>query len=272
LIFGFALFTELVHVIMKLIGKNFSKNGEGDITLIAENEEDIWMVYNLLQEGDSIRASTVRKVHNESMTGSVATKQVRLNLTISIESITYDSLGSSLHLKGRNLEENKHVKLGAYHTLDISINEKFTLRKPEWDTVAVDLVEEACDPTRQADVAAVIMQDGLAHVCLITPSTTLIRAKIDVVIPKKRGEGKVSQHKKGMERFFSQIMQAIERHVKFDIVKCVILAVPVFSKMNYFNILYTRPLNKRNVFFWKTVVNFFWFIVALAINTLSKKY
>lgn len=234
---------------MKLLGKNFSKHGEGDITLVPENEEDIWMVYNLLQVGDSIRASTVRKVHNESMTGSVAVKQVRLNLTISVESITYDSLGGTLHLKGRNLEENKHVKLGAYHTLDIAINDKFTLRKPEWDTVAVDLVEEACDPTRQADVAAVVMQEGLAHVCLITPSTTLVRGKIDLVIPKKRGDGKVSQHKKGMERFYSQVMQAIERHVKFDIVKCVILASPGFLKDELFQyIMHEATQQEKRVF------------------------
>lgn len=39
------------------------------------------------------------------------------------------------------------------------------------------------------------MQEGLAHICLITASMTLVRAKIDQVIPRKR-KGNVKQHEK----------------------------------------------------------------------------
>ena len=53
----------------------------------------------------------------------------------------------------------------------------------------------ACDPTQHADLAAVIMQEGLAHVCLITNSMTLVRAKIDLSIPRKR-KGHCTQHDK----------------------------------------------------------------------------
>lgn len=53
----------------------------------------------------------------------------------------------------------------------------------------------ACDPTQHADLAAVIMQEGLAHVCLITTSMTLVRAKIDVTVPRKR-KGNCAQHTK----------------------------------------------------------------------------
>lgn len=39
------------------------------------------------------------------------------------------------------------------------------------------------------------MQEGLAHVCLISGSRTIIRAKIDQNIPRKR-KGDVKQHEK----------------------------------------------------------------------------
>jgi len=48
---------------------------------------------------------------------------------------------------------------------------------------------------QNADVAAVVMQEGLAHICLITSSMTLVRAKIDQCIPRKR-KGNVQQHEK----------------------------------------------------------------------------
>ncbi|NEU35943.1 hypothetical protein GN156_35395, partial [bacterium LRH843] len=81
------------------------------------------------------------------------------------------------------------------------------------------------DPTQNADVAAVIMQEGLAHICLITASMTLVRMKVDVAIPRKR-KGNVKQHEKGLQRFFESVMQGLLRHVNFDVVKCVLIASP----------------------------------------------
>ncbi|RTG90807.1 protein pelota [Schistosoma bovis] len=106
--------------------------------------------------------------------------------------------------------------MGAYHTLDLRIDEKFTITKTEWDSVAIMLVEQASDPTQQADLAAVIMHEGLAYVCLITSTTTIVRAKIDTTIPRKRPGLPTAQHEKGLSRFFEQIMQALERHIRFD--------------------------------------------------------
>ncbi|XP_018650595.1 putative pelota [Schistosoma mansoni] len=206
---------------MKVIGRELNKNSSGYITLIAENEEDMWLTYNLVQVGDKMRCSTVRKVQNESATGSVQTKQVRTNLTIEVEKIDFDLQGSVLHLKGRNVVENQFVKMGAYHTLDLRTDEKFTITKTEWDSVAIMLVEQASDPTQQADLAAVIMHEGLAYVCLITSTTTIVRAKIDTTIPRKRPGLPTAQHEKGLSRFFEQIMQALERHIRFDSYKHV---------------------------------------------------
>lgn len=169
--------------------------GIRDVGLIPEEPEDMWHAYNLISEGDSVRASTVRKVQTESTTGSSSSNRVRTTLTISVENIDFDTQACMLRLKGRNIEENPYVKMGAYHTLDLELNRKFSLRKPEWDSVSLERVDTACDPVHLADVAAIIMQEGLAHVCLITSSMTLVRAKIDVTIPRKR-KGFVSQHEK----------------------------------------------------------------------------
>ncbi len=47
---------------MKLVHRNFEKDGVGSITLVPEETEDMWHAYNLIAEGDSVRASTIRKV------------------------------------------------------------------------------------------------------------------------------------------------------------------------------------------------------------------
>lgn len=218
---------------MKLLGKNIDKDGEGIVTLIPEDPEDMWHAYNLVAIGDSLRASTIRKVQTESSTGSVGSNRVRTVLTIHVENIDFDHQACVLRVKGRNIVENPYVKMGAYHTLDLESNRKFSLGKHHWDSVALERIDLACDLAQHADVAAVIMQEGLAHVCLVTGSMTLIRAKIDISIPRKR-KGQCSQHDKGLQRFFDHIIQAILRHVNFEIVKCVLIGSPGFVRDQFF--------------------------------------
>lgn len=214
---------------MKLIRREIDKYGTGYIRLVAEQAEDMWHAFNLVAVGDSLRSSTIRKVQTESATGSTSSNKIRTILTITVEAIDFDTQACVLRVKGRNIEENQYVKMGAYHTLDLELNRTFTLAKQEWDSVALERIELACDVTQHADVAAVVMQEGLAHVCLVTPSMTLVRSKIETSIPRKR-KGLCSQHDKGLTRFYDQIIQAILRHINFDVVKCVLIASPGFVK------------------------------------------
>ncbi|KAJ8722563.1 hypothetical protein PYW07_003743 [Mythimna separata] len=230
---------------MKLVHKNIERDGCGSIGLIPEEPEDMWHAYNLVAVADAVTASTVRKVQTESSTGSSTSSRVRTTLTITVETIDFDTQACVLRLKGRNIVENQYVKMGAYHTLDLELNRKFTLQKPLWDSVALERVDQACDPAANADVAAVVMQEGLAHVCLITPSMTLVRSKIDITIPRKR-KGFVQQHDKGLTKFYEAVMQGILRHVDFSIVKCVIIASPGFVKDQFFEYMMQQAVKTDN--------------------------
>lgn len=170
---------------MKLIHKYLDKKNAGSVTLIAEEPEDMWHAYNLISPGDYLRSSTIRRVVNESSTATT-TNRVRTMLTILVKTIDYDLHGSVLRVKGTNVEENQYVKMGAYHTIDLELQQNFRISKAEWDSVALGRIDEACDPTHTADLAAVVMQEGLAHVCLIQPSMTTVKAKIEMCIPRKR--------------------------------------------------------------------------------------
>lgn len=206
------------------------------MVLEAEESEDMWHAYNLIREGDHIRASTIRKVTTESATGTTASNKVRTTLTVQVESVEYDTQGCVLRVKGRNVVENDYVKIGQYHTVDLELNKRFTLFKTKWDSVSLERLDMACDVTQKADVAAIVMQEGLAHVCLVTSFMTLTRAKIEVTIPRKR-KGHCDQHEKGLQKFYESIIRAIVLHVNFDVVKCVLVASPGFVKDHFFEFL-----------------------------------
>lgn len=71
----------------------------------------MWHAYNLISKGDIVRASTIRKVQNESATGSSTSSRIRTTLAIEVETIDFDTQASMLRLKGRNVMENQYVKV-----------------------------------------------------------------------------------------------------------------------------------------------------------------
>lgn len=196
----------------------------------------MWHVYNLISIGDSVQASTIRKVQNESVTGSTTSSRVRTKLTITVENIDFDTQACALRLKGRNIEENQYVKMGAYHTLDLELNRKFSLYKDEWDSVALDRIETACDVTKSCDAAAVIMHEGLAHICLIKANMTIVRTKIDSNIAKKR-KGNVKQYEQGLKKFFETVMRGVLTHIDFEFCKVILIASPGFVRDQFFKFM-----------------------------------
>jgi protein pelota len=226
---------------MKLLYRQFEKKGRGHVGLIAEEAEDMWHAYNLVGKNDILRSTTIRRVQSESATGSTSSSKVRTTLTIQVESTDFDTQACVLRVKGRNVEENQYVKMGQYHTIDLELNRKFVLTKEEWDIVAIDRIDDACDVTKKADLGAIVMQEGIAHVCLVTSSMTLVRAKIEVNIPRKR-RGNCSQHDKGLFKFYDQIIQALLRHFDFDIVKCVLIASPGFVKDQFAEYMFSQAI------------------------------
>jgi protein pelota len=97
---------------MRLLRKNIDRGSGGELKLEPEEQEDMWHAYNLIAVGDSLRASTVRKVTQTTDTGSSSTTKKRMTLTIEVFDVHYDSAACALRVKGRTIEESDFVKKG----------------------------------------------------------------------------------------------------------------------------------------------------------------
>lgn len=62
---------------MKILKRALEPNGSGEITVLCEEQEDLWHLYNLIQKGDLVTCKTYRKVVSESSTGSTKSKKVQ---------------------------------------------------------------------------------------------------------------------------------------------------------------------------------------------------
>eukprot|EP00523_Entomoneis_sp_CCMP467_P001044 CAMPEP_0168741730 /NCGR_PEP_ID=MMETSP0724-20121128/12672_1 /TAXON_ID=265536 /ORGANISM="Amphiprora sp., Strain CCMP467" /LENGTH=417 /DNA_ID=CAMNT_0008789259 /DNA_START=3 /DNA_END=1256 /DNA_ORIENTATION=- len=231
---------------MKLLKKQISqKDGGGMVFLQPETPEDLWHAYNLVQDGDEVRCTTVRKVVKESSTGSTTSQKRRVMLTIQVTKVDFDPDVLQLRISGTVTSENDVVRLGAHHTLTVELNSNFSITKEVWDQIYLDRIDEATHPEQQAEIAAVVLQLGLAHVCLVTGALTVTKARIETNIPKKR-TGYNSQHSKAITKFYEAVYQAILRHVDFQKVRVVLLASPGFVNQDMFQYLQQESVKRED--------------------------
>jgi protein pelota len=105
---------------MKLIKNGISSKDEsGEVILRPEEPEDMWHTYNLITPGDELKANTYRKVVSTSATGSTKSEKRKISLTLRVQEIDFDPKEGSIRVKGVNVVENKFVKIGASHTIEL---------------------------------------------------------------------------------------------------------------------------------------------------------
>jgi protein pelota len=84
--------------------------------------------------------------------------------------------------------------------------------------VHLDRIATCCDISRKADIAAVVLQEGLAQICLLTENMTVVKLRVESNVPKKR-RGTTTDHDKGLVKFFDQVYQGICQHINFELIK-----------------------------------------------------
>ena len=235
---------------MRLLSKRLNKHANGALHLIAEDAEDIWVLYNVVVTGDRVRTTTFRKIVNESSTGSVQNEKKRITLSIRVEETTYDGHANAIHVKGVVCEESKFVKMNQYHTLDFLINQKVWIAKEDWDNINLKRIDEACDFSKKAEVGAVVLQEGLAHICLITSSITIPLQKIDTTVAKKRTGS--TQHKHSLDKFLNNVVDAMIKHFDFLKLSAIIISSPGFLKDD----LYRKIMSYATKMNLKPLLNF----------------
>ena len=170
---------------MKLVRENFDNQEDGRVVVIPAHSEDLWTLYNVIRPGNGIKSRTVRKIKKNVCSGSTSKSERKiLKLALRVTKVEFDPLGDSLRISGTNLTECEFVRLGAYHTSEVELRAEISIRKTHWDQIDINALRDACDDTLHADLAAIAMEEGLATVCLVTPSMCNVKSRIEFNIQK----------------------------------------------------------------------------------------
>eukprot|EP01066_Platyproteum_vivax_P010298 Platyproteum_vivax@DN4596_c0_g1_i1.p1 len=210
---------------MKFLNRKSIKRGEpGVAELVPEESEDIWHLYNIASKNDHLKSLCSRKVRRQAASGAIINEQKKFFLTVCIQKVEYDPSQDTIRFTGYNVRENEWVKMGQYHTTEIGIHSKVSLRKNCWDVLHVDMLMKATDPHKDAEVGVILIENGLANMYLLTASLAKDLGRIQQTIPKNRELG--SGYKKAVDKFHKQLFDSLCHHFKFDVVKVVLLAGP----------------------------------------------
>ena len=122
---------------MKILNRSINfKTMEGSVKLEAEEEDEMYHLYNIIAAGDIVEASTVRNVVLENKAGAKADKKrMHIKVAIKVEKIEFDSEQGSLRLNGANCRESEYLKLGQYHTIEVALHRSLTIEKEHWDSL-----------------------------------------------------------------------------------------------------------------------------------------
>jgi protein pelota len=117
------------------------------------------------------------------------------------------------------------LKIGQFHTFEIELETKITIYKEEWPLYEINLIKEIAREEHGVEIAAMVMEEGVAHLCYVKQSITLLKKKIERNISKKSSGDEI--YRKSLNKFFQECYMII-RTLDFDRIKCFVIASPGF--------------------------------------------
>lgn len=218
---------------MKIVSKDIKpKSGSGSVTVIPQNEEDIWYLYNIIFPKDAIRLRTQRKVTKKE--GDYGVKKIQrktISLMLSIISVDFqaDDKGTSLNLKTKNLSEHENVMKGQVQTIEIKLFQKLKIFKYVWDEHTLAMIDEAADDAKFIDSLIVMYDEGHAGFYFIKRNFTKLYTTITNSLPKKKAN-MMDIYNKKIEAFDKKVWRYIFETFEVDKLKAVVVAGPGIPK------------------------------------------
>ena len=188
---------------MRMIFKDLK---QGEIKLVAENLDDIWHLYNLIEPGDLIRAVTYRT--DEQKTDKIRVKKAekkRMKLGIRVEKINFHEFSDRLRIHG--VIEEGPQDLGSYHTYNVDAEkmDAFTIIKEKWHSHHLDRIEEAVKQRQQPFLLFVSLDDDAATIAILRQSGVQQLANID-----SHRSGKMYDSTSTEEQYFTEIITMLK--------------------------------------------------------------
>ncbi|MCK5635971.1 MAG: pelota family protein, partial [Thermoplasmatales archaeon] len=150
---------------MKVIFKDLK---HGEIKLVPENLDDIWHLYNIIDENDLVRAVTFRTdEQKDDKIRSKKSEKKRMKLGIRVSEVKFHEFSDRLRIHG-TIEEGPQ-DLGSFHTLNITADKmnSFSIVKEQWKDHQLQRIDEAVRLRNESIITFVSLDEDTATIAVL---------------------------------------------------------------------------------------------------------
>lgn len=194
----------------------YEKRREGLVRIRTETLDDLWELSRIIQENDTVRGRTERKV----TLGDDRTKNVRKPMTLAISVVKAELEHDALRVQGTITEGPEDlVSFGDHHSFSLTTGTEFELVR-EWDALAWKRLQEAAQ-AQPLNVLLVSFDRESAHLAELTRRGYDIVQTLTGDVAKKAPGG-------GSENFWKTLADAITQLDSRKQYHAIIAASPAF--------------------------------------------
>ena len=148
---------------MRLLGEDRSTES---VRLQVETDEDLWHLYNIIEEGDLVTASTTRR--EEKSADKIRAEKMekkRMILGIRIQKIEFSE--DDLRLKLLGIIETGPQDIGQHHTLIFENGDSLTIQKKYWRATQIERVQRAVSDSKKPRIIFVSLDQDEATIAVL---------------------------------------------------------------------------------------------------------
>jgi len=148
---------------MRVLGEDPANES---VRLMVETDEDLWHLYNIIETGDLVTASTTRR--EEKSADKIRAEKMekkRMTLGIRIEKIEFSE--DDLRLKLLGTIETGPQDIGQHHTLIFENGDSMDIRKSKWRATQIERVHRAVSESKKPRIVFVSLDQDDATVAVL---------------------------------------------------------------------------------------------------------
>lgn len=148
---------------MRILGEDPSNES---VKLQVETDEDLWHLYNIVEIGDLVTASTTRR--EEKSADKIRAEKMekkRMTLGIRIEKIEFSE--DDLRLKLLGAIETGPQDIGQHHTLIFENGDNMTIQKNRWRATQIERVQRAVTESKKPRIVFVSLDQDEATIAVL---------------------------------------------------------------------------------------------------------
>jgi protein pelota len=194
---------------MKVIFKDLK---HGEIKLVPENLDDIWHLYNIIDENDLVRAVTFRTdEQKDDKIRSKKSEKKRMKLGIRVSEVKFHEFSDRLRIHG-TIEEGPQ-DLGSFHTLNITSDKmnSFSIVKEQWKDHQLQRIDEAVRLRNESIITFVSLDEDTATIAVLRHSGVQWIADID-----SKRSGKMFESKDTQSDYFGEVISVVRTNKAKD--------------------------------------------------------